>query len=1208
MKNPNLPTILIPLLAALAIYFPLAGVTTESANQQQQPQQRASSASSKSETPPPPRKLEQDEAARLLGDFFGLNRLPSESKQAIYGGSGEKFQVETLIATVPDPKDSRLDYLFDHHLDAIQRAIEAAGFVLDRHSLPWEKQKAAQSQATATTPQRRDYTREPGVILFRKIKFGESRLLLLFLVGETPTSGIHKTAFRNALNQFAALPDWLVEKPEGQPIPKIRLLGPTFSGSASSLAIALKSWMDLFLATKKHRPEVRIISGSATAIDKEEFLSRVGSSGEVNFNSTVLLDGKSRQAFIEDLVEHFSIEKETPGVYQSPQIALLGEGNTTYGQEALKGNGTVFNPKITTINKVPVLEMTFPLHIYQLRSEAAKVKPARKETQNGLLAPSDNIALPLEESGEPKTNDVVPLFSTLEPASIEQVLTNILSAVNRESIRYIGLFTTDVRDRIFLVRELRRHCPNAAIFIFSSDLLYLHSEANLDFQGALVITPYPLFSLNQFWSHPFNGDRNRLQFSTQSAQGCYNAALALLDVEYRMIEYGSPFDQGPSQSRRPALWLGVVGRNAIWPVRTLNNAEDSYTYAISAPDSRNNPGSKRILVGYRDHSSVSIAIMLSVSLLCLVPSFVLLLHLARGKLEKRTLKGAPDRIRQWLSSFGLINRSLIGRIFCVDEKFRYDFDRRIYLFSCCVSLLIIALASTIVALLPDWIDYKFKDYVRWEHSFWFHLPAYSILALTAVVLLSVIVWLFFSIVDWARLPHIDWRSRLLAIFSLLISPGLLALACIALGCLVWQGTRDEKSASEALFFFLRATDFRSGVSLLLPWIFAGLASFLSFFTALRRLDLAEKMYSLDDSPDESDSPDSFLNFKSKSFSGLDDLENNVKSYVIGRIFSVPGVIPLIFLILAPYLHRFVIHHIVSIEGRWFDMFFIATFYIVPLLLGWAFLRFFWISLSLMRLLRRMEWHPLFSAPIDTKDPDYHMLPKVNLMSTTPTYNAMSISIMHAREFFRLRDKDSDRNRMDEADQELQNAIKVDSEGHWREALKPRWRAQQAISAASKDIADWMESRWTDLKDESALDKAVINKGRVFMIGHVASFLQYIVVHLQNLAGLVSIGLILLLVAVTSYPFQPRESLLLFGWVAIIVVVLVTLFVFVQLSRDKIFSLLSGTTPGEVNFSRDLIYRVLIHGIIPIIALLGAQFPEAVRNILSWLSVLGGKSE
>jgi|SRR5262245_8925775 len=71
-------------------------------------------------------------------------------------------------------------------------------------------------------------------------------------------------------------------------------------------------------------------------------------------------------------------------------------------------------------------------------------------------------------------------------------LDEALSAIHRERIRYAGVTATDVQDRIFLVREIRRHCPNAMIFILTDDLLYLHSESNLDFQGALVASTYPL--------------------------------------------------------------------------------------------------------------------------------------------------------------------------------------------------------------------------------------------------------------------------------------------------------------------------------------------------------------------------------------------------------------------------------------------------------------------------------------------------------------------------------------------------------------------------------------------------------------------------------------------------------------------------------------------------------------------------------------------
>jgi hypothetical protein len=98
----------------------------------------------------------------------------------------------------------------------------------------------------------------------------------------------------------------------------------------------------------------------------------------------------------------------------------------------------------------------------------------------------------------------------------------------------------------------------------------------------------------------------------------------------------------------------------------------------------------------------------------------------------------------------------------------------------------------------------------------------------------------------------------------------------------------------------------------------------------------------------------------------------------------------------------------------------------------------------------------------------------------------------------------------------------------------------------------------------------------------------------------------MLITTTSYPFQPRESLLWFSWVGILTSVAVTIYVFVKINRDKTLSLLAGTTPGRLNVTRDFVARVMFHGLIPLIAMLGVQFPDAVRRIFSWLSVFEGK--
>ena len=131
-----------------------------------------------------------------------------------------KYSVDSIIATLPDPIESGFSVKLDDDIDAIQRAALAEGYVLDRFKLPWPTpiERAAeggnaeidQSDDTEPTPDnpappggKPVLRSEPGVLLFRDDH--AHRLLVVFVVGETPTSGIHKPALRKSLQQSCEL-------------------------------------------------------------------------------------------------------------------------------------------------------------------------------------------------------------------------------------------------------------------------------------------------------------------------------------------------------------------------------------------------------------------------------------------------------------------------------------------------------------------------------------------------------------------------------------------------------------------------------------------------------------------------------------------------------------------------------------------------------------------------------------------------------------------------------------------------------------------------------------------------------------------------------------------------------------------------------------------------------------------------------------------
>src|SRR5262245_48334395 len=358
MKNSDSRYWLIPLLAAFAIYLPLSSISP-SPEQEQPAQQLPASVQlvPLPPPPPPPRGRVSGEAAKLLCDYFGSKRnLNQGQKQArptgppdfdpknlkgdycrvksipeLDRGGKPKYKVEYLIAIVPDPKDTRLDYQFDRCLDAIQRAIGKANYTFDRYWLPWDRSRTTAPVALATDPRTpqmemaRRHLYEPGVILFRDRKV-HNRLLLLFLVGETPTGGIHKVAFKNALYQIEELDRWKGSKEEKE----LRVMGPHFSGSDTSLAILLKAWITEYEHKYVTPLKVRIVSRGVIAADKDLLETIATRKVSVSFHSTLV----KRQIAIDLFNEYLKDRDSWINRGDGPQIALLSESDTASGQRA----------------------------------------------------------------------------------------------------------------------------------------------------------------------------------------------------------------------------------------------------------------------------------------------------------------------------------------------------------------------------------------------------------------------------------------------------------------------------------------------------------------------------------------------------------------------------------------------------------------------------------------------------------------------------------------------------------------------------------------------------------------------------------------------------------------------------------------------------------------------------------------------------------
>jgi len=200
------------------------------------------------------------------------------------------------------------------------------------------------------------------------------------------------------------------------------------------------------------------------------------------------------------------------------------------------------------------------------------------------------------------------------------------------------------------------------------------------------------------------------------------------------------------------------------------------------------------------------------------------------------------------------------------------------------------------------------------------------------------------------------------------------------------------------------------------------------------------------------------------------------------------------------------------------------------------------------------------------------------------------------------------NLVDEAERNLREASSADAEGDWRKALTnqldAQYRMAQVADKVSLSLHDawWDEVRGASEKPAKATkarpEDDVFQLGEDFLVGRVAHFLSYVLPQMQNLIVTSVSGLLLMLFAISSYPFQPHNLLLFFNWVVILAFVGIAMGVFIQMNRDPVMSGLNGTKAGKISWDWDFTFRILVYGIVPILALLGAQFPQSVGQVVS----------
>ncbi len=554
-------------------------------------------------------------------------------------------ELHFLIACVPDPARSGSPFRYDQTISALMLALRRANYVLDNFAIDWKpkpakstgpagrstssgEQSAMDSRPTAmTTP-----PRLPGLVLLRRTvdpSIPQTSLLALLLVAETPVRGVNTMMLERSLDvvlEHARIShDGNLSAATG---PVIRVVGPCFSGSTSSIVRAVTTWRDKAANRDSFRdlqkrlkdvrqPLIRWIDSEAVAIPRQAIESPINQSAEgtIEFLSVAHDSTTIRAELFKYLLD--SCSNTITHLSGENTVAFLTEETTRYG------NTVSFLPKKNQAqpgqqaqqaqnNKPPfsaVYKYTFAAHISEVRREY-QLRTDNSSGERVALKSAEHLDFAEDEGSD--TPEMIRVESPRMTAlSDEQRLLRVACDINERGIRFAWIAASDLRDALFVARILHEQCPNIQLLASGLDHRYVHHEKISVTRGMFCASTYPLWLGNQdkdwtVWDGTeFGGQDNELPLLALPADGSYasyNATLAHLNEldrklktgadgkphvgsdRYPLIGYGWP---GDPRATAPPVWISVASMDGFLPLQVRKPVESGDYRLWSAKKSPN---------------------------------------------------------------------------------------------------------------------------------------------------------------------------------------------------------------------------------------------------------------------------------------------------------------------------------------------------------------------------------------------------------------------------------------------------------------------------------------------------------------------------------------------------------------------------------------------------------------------------------------------
>jgi hypothetical protein len=1133
----------------------------------------------------------------------------------------QNYRIHRMVVTLPDPSDPHLADSFDSYLASVELALAQDSYLTDQYWVPWvekRRQERAEQRVTLNNApaapllvvnsgpagDQQDVLDQPGIVLFRKPHLqsppsdgAKDELLFLLLVPETPTTGVRSATLRKAFEQAADL--GCDEESDGPQA--IRILGPSFSGAAASLASGIEAWQS------GHKSQFKIISGSATNSDTRRLLLRVPN---VSFSSTVLPDEA-----LEDFYQYLSRK------FTAQRIAVLTESNTSYGQGRKRPldagldvsetcppdaglNMSETGPPDGDLNASETgapdaglalsetrLQLSFPLHVSQLGAEYEKAR-SRSASSSALEGAGTLLSLNLLEEGEPR--DVVPAMSALTKYNSDLSLINTLAVIARADFNPVGILATDTRDEVFLAQVVKRQAPDAQLFLMEAELLFSHPALANDMRGALVVSRYPLYNLNQLWTSPPQKSP-RVQFPTGSSQGIYNAAIFHLrglgtgqaPSQKRLptpLEYGEPF---AANSRRPPLWVGMVGHYGIWPIGTLGrngslNRQAFITQTahwMGLATAQNEP-SRVNWCEVEKYTEPSVPSdepprlvvpqgrlhILAAGLLFAIIAWHAAHWLVAGAQGSGSLLGS-QRVYEWVQRFYTGAEPLICSI--PKELKAGSRRQRAYAslllvgWQALIAIYLAVLAPVIAPLIAE------KKLVPQDPQLApLGVPSKLALIFCAISVLAfvlLVVSLYARVWKVTSIP-VDENTRFKAIKRFFPLYWLAGAALMLFSVFYFLDVAFASDGPAQVFLWVRATNWLSGISPTLPLAFLGMSAYATTWVNLYRLvGVRYPLHTGDGKGEETLQLVTLL----PDIEMLKEAEKRAESVMNGERI-VGGVRVLIFLIVtATAIVIFAIRTNVEPDSWTWLVRVLLALLIVAIVHGLVLLVQIWRTIR--NTVDQLAGHSVVST---LKDMQAMLAAMLGLHSYLASSRSEQVLATARTQFAVLKEWAKD------------------------EPTHPPQACTTLTEATQVAVDKLRGSTWPSYKGSGWVRPAA-----ELVALQVVRTLGRRIAMIRALIGVLTIDALILLLITRLYPFQPHGLLSALSWFLLLTVVIVSVWSLVGLERHAILSYASGSEPGKVSWDASFVLHLILFAVLPIIALVAAHFPEVGGPIFDSLQPL-----